>query len=241
LYDKAKELAKGVSEAEIGNFEVVRQAIEMDATALNQTSNTHEKIAAAVREERDKVRKASAVGRTAHVVTDQKEVRKDHSANKSSKDKPLEIGQKCFNCPAAHKVFECNDTCQLSTCTIPTEKHSAKGCPSISNDALFQQLLKVRYNNYVKCSIETDLSCISCCSGRPLGRAARKQYDTGSNVVILTGKALFGGIVTPNDTNETVSAEFLYSLKEKRSHPKRYNISNYSKNSTHEKATRYKA
>jgi hypothetical protein len=58
----------------------------------------------------------------------------------------------------------------------------------------------------VKCSIETDLSCLSCRSGRPLGRAARNQYDTGSNVVISTGKAPFGGIVTPNDTNETVSA-----------------------------------
>jgi hypothetical protein len=142
LCDKAKELAKGVSESETGNFEVFRQAIKTDAIALKQTSNTHEKIAAAaaaaVREERDKVRKASAVGRTARAVTDQKEVRKDHSANKSWKDKPLGAGQKCFNCPAAHKIFECTEACQLSTCTIPTEKHSAKDCPSISNDALFQ-------------------------------------------------------------------------------------------------------
>ena len=78
LYDKAKELAKGVSESETGNFEVFRQAIETDAIALKQTSNTHEKIAAAaVREERDKVRKASAVGRTARAVTDQKDVRNE--------------------------------------------------------------------------------------------------------------------------------------------------------------------
>jgi hypothetical protein len=33
LYDKAKELAKRVSEAEIRNFEVLREAIETDATA----------------------------------------------------------------------------------------------------------------------------------------------------------------------------------------------------------------
>ena len=74
--------------SEIGNFEVFHQAIETDDTALKQTSNTHEKIAAAaaVREERDKVRKASAVGRTVRAVTDQKDVRKDHSANKSWKD-----------------------------------------------------------------------------------------------------------------------------------------------------------
>ena len=80
MYDKAKELAKGVSEAEIGNFEVFRQAIETDVTVLKQTSNTHEKIAAAA---------AAAVGRTARAVTNQKEVRNDHSANKSWKDKHL--------------------------------------------------------------------------------------------------------------------------------------------------------
>ena len=70
LFDKAKELAKGVSEAEIGNFDIFREAIETDATALKQTSNTHPKIAAAaVREERDKARKASSAGRTARAVT----------------------------------------------------------------------------------------------------------------------------------------------------------------------------
>jgi hypothetical protein len=47
----------------------------------------------------------------------------------------------------------------------------------------------------MKCSIPTNLS------GRPLGRTARNQF-----VVVSTGKAIFGGIVAPNDTDETISA-----------------------------------
>jgi len=207
LFDKANELAKGVSEADIGNFDIFREAIETDATALKQTSNTHPKIAAAaVREERDKARKASSAGRTARVVTAIPSDSDQHAAKKSWKDRPLSKGQKCFNCPATHKVFECEEACRLSTCTLPTEKHSAKDCPSILNDALFQQLLKVEYNPISKSPITTDSSCHSCHSGRPLKRAARNQYDTGSNVVVSTGKALFGGVVTPATTEDTITA-----------------------------------
>ena len=56
LYDKAKELSKEVSEADEGNFEVFREAIETDATGLKQTSSTYQKIAAAaaVRDEKEK-------------------------------------------------------------------------------------------------------------------------------------------------------------------------------------------
>ena len=90
LYDKAKELAKGVSEAEIGNFDVFREAIETDATALEVISNTHQKIAAAaVKDEREKARKASAVGRTARVATAILSEPDDKTAKKSWKDKAL--------------------------------------------------------------------------------------------------------------------------------------------------------
>ena len=139
---RQKGLTKGASEAESRNFDIFREAIETDATALKQTSNTHQKVAAAaIKEEREKILKASYAGRTARTVPGS--IQEDKAAKKSWKDKPLSAGQKCFNCPATHKVFECDDACRLSTCTIPTEKHAAKDCPSIFNDALFQQLLKV--------------------------------------------------------------------------------------------------
>jgi hypothetical protein len=154
------------------NIYIFREAIELDATALKQTSHTHQKVAAAaIKEEREKIRKTSYAGRSARAV----HLHDEKVAKKSWKDKPLSAGQKCFNCPATHKVFECDDACRLSTCTIPTEKHAAKDCPSIFNDALFQQLLKVRYNLDTICSYPTILTCLSSRSGRPLKRAARAR------------------------------------------------------------------
>ena len=72
---------------------------------------------------------------------------------------------------------------------------------------MFQQLLKVEYNPIsALLPITTDTACHSCHSGRPLKRADRNQYDTGSNIVISTGEALFGGVVTPATTNDTITA-----------------------------------
>ena len=84
---RPKSFAKGVFEAKIGNFEVFREAIETDATALKQTSNTHHKVAAAVvEEEREKAQKASAVGRTARVAT---AILSDPDTSRLAKDKSV--------------------------------------------------------------------------------------------------------------------------------------------------------